>query len=308
MNAPSRRLACYLAAFGCRIHEGRALSIAYGGNAVIARSEGGIGVSRYDWGRTHPGIDRILEAISPVRAAVTEHRLYRRIDSRQAMVTFMEHHVFAVWDFMSLLKSLQRDLTCVEVPWVPRGPATSRRLINDIVLVEESDELGNGFTSHFELYRTGMAEAGADTTAIDTFLGLLSTGANVPAALRAGGVPGPAAEFALNTFELIAGSPVHCRAAAFAFGREDLIPEMFDQVIRQDGDNAHAAFRDYLARHIEVDAEEHPPMAMQMVADLCGDDEGRWAECAGAAVRTLRARARLWDGIVAAIETPVTIG
>jgi len=264
-------------------------------------------MSRYDWGQTHPGIDRIHNAIDPARRMVTEHPIYRRIDGRQAMTAFMEHHVFAVWDFMSLLKSLQRSLTCVDVPWVPRGPATSRRLINDIVLVEESDELGGGFTSHFELYRTGMAEAGADTTAIDAFLALLSSGADISMAVRAARVPVPAAEFVSTTFEIIASGPVHCQAAAFAFGREDLIPEMFDQVIRQDGENAYPTFRDYLARHIEVDGEEHTPMAMQMVADLCGEDAVRWAQCADAATRTLRARARLWDGILAAIETPANV-
>src|SRR5580704_18311388 len=102
--------------------------------------------------------------------------LYAALDSRPAILTFMEHHVFAVWDFMSLLKSLQRNLTCVELPWVPTGPTGSRRLINDIVLVEESDERGDGFISHFELYLEGMAQAGADRAAIDAFIGLIRHG------------------------------------------------------------------------------------------------------------------------------------
>ena len=98
-------------------------------------------MSRYDWGETHPGIEKLKAAITPARDRVVTHPLYSALDSHEAIVTFMEHHVFAVWDFMSLLKSLQRNLTCVEVPWVPTGPTGSRRLINDIVLVEESDEL-----------------------------------------------------------------------------------------------------------------------------------------------------------------------
>src|SRR5882757_7483526 len=117
-------------------------------------------MSRYDWGQTHPGIERLEKAVDPARSRVVSHPLYKNLDSLDAVVTFMEHHVFAVWDFMSLLKSLQRNLTCVEVPWVPTGPAGSRRLINDIVLVEESDELGNGFISHFELYVDGMRRSG----------------------------------------------------------------------------------------------------------------------------------------------------
>ena len=127
-------------------------------------------MSRYDWGQRHPGIDRLEEQIGEARRAVIGHPMYAALDSGHAIRTFLEHHVFAVWDFMSLLKSLQRNLTCVEVPWVPTGPTGSRRLINDIVLVEESDERGSGFISHFELYLDGMAEAGADTSVIDAFI------------------------------------------------------------------------------------------------------------------------------------------
>src|ERR1700737_2768834 len=123
-------------------------------------------------GQTHPGTDLLgAGASAPARGVI--HPLYANLNTRAAINTFLEHHVFAVWDFMSLLKSLQRNLTCVELPWVPTGPTGSRRLINDIVLVEESDELRGGFISHFELYVAGMAEAGADTGSIDGFLHLL---------------------------------------------------------------------------------------------------------------------------------------
>ncbi|GGZ94682.1 DUF3050 domain-containing protein [Streptomyces bluensis] len=258
-------------------------------------------MSRYDWNMNHEGIDRARAAIEPTRKEVTAHPIYQRINSRADMATFLEHHVFAVWDFMSLLKSLQRELTCVDVPWVPLGSEVSRRLINDIVLVEESDELNGGFTSHFELYRAGMAEADADTTRIDTFLALVKEGHDVPAALRVAQVPAPAAEFVRTTFEIISDRPLHCRAAAFAFSREDLIPDMFDQVIKKEGTDRFPLFCDYLARHIEVDGEEHTPMAMQMVADLCGEADTRWQEAAETAKLALEARIRLWDGIVEAM-------
>ncbi|MER6013287.1 DUF3050 domain-containing protein [Streptomyces bluensis] len=258
-------------------------------------------MSRYDWNMNHEGIDRARAAIEPTRKEVTAHPIYQRMNSRADMATFLEHHVFAVWDFMSLLKSLQRDLTCVDVPWVPLGSEVSRRLINDIVLVEESDELNGGFTSHFELYRAGMAEADADTTRIDTFLALVKEGHDVPAALRVAQVPAPAAAFVRTTFEIISDRPLHCRAAAFAFSREDLIPDMFDQVIKKEGTDRFPLFCDYLARHIEVDGEEHTPMALQMVADLCGEADTRWQEAAETAKLALEARIRLWDGIVEAM-------
>jgi len=259
-------------------------------------------MSRYDWGQRHPGIDRLEEQISDTRRVVVEHPLYAALDSTDAIRRFQEHHVFAVWDFMSLLKSLQRNLTCVELPWVPTGPTGSRRLINDIVLIEESDERRGGFISHFELYLDGMAEAGADTATIHAFIDRLRAGKPVLEAIDDVNVPRPAAEFVRLTWGLIESAPVHAQAAAFAFGREDLIPDMFQQVV---GVNERIGsldtFVDYLARHIQVDSEEHTPMAMQMLADLCGEDDVKWAECTDTIKLALAARARLWDGILAAI-------
>jgi hypothetical protein len=259
-------------------------------------------MSRYDWGQTHPGIERLEQAVSDSRGRVVSHPLYASLTTQAAIVTFMEHHVFAVWDFMSLLKSLQRSLTCVEVPWVPSGPTGSRRLINDIVLVEESDELDGGFISHFELYVEGMAEAGANTSGINSFVSQIRDGVSVEKALLET-APACAADFVRATWDLIEGAPVHGRAAAFAFGREDLIPEMFSQVVAvKDQGNKLDTFVDYLERHIEVDGEEHTPMAMQMLADLCGDDDAKWEEAAQTVNLALTARYRLWDGILAAIQ------
>ncbi|RVU16282.1 DUF3050 domain-containing protein [Streptomyces antnestii] len=255
---------------------------------------------RYHWDRSHPGLTALREAIEPVRRQVVGHEIYRELNSLERVRTFQERHVFAVWDFMSLLKCLQRQLTCVDLPWVPSGPTASRRLINEIVLVEESDELGDGYISHFELYLDGMARAGADTGPVDGFLRLLGTGTGVEQAAKAAGIPSAAAEFMTVTWDIIENAPVHCQAAAFAFGREDLIPEMFEQVIRiEDVDNQLTVFKDYLARHIEVDGEQHTPMAMQMLIDLCGDDQERWTQCADTVRRALSARVALWDGILA---------
>lgn len=261
-------------------------------------------VSRYDWEMSHPQIERLQAITATARDTVLSHTLYANLDSHAAIVTFMEHHVFAVWDFMSLLKSLQRSLTCVTVPWVPSGPSISRRLINDIVLVEESDELGSGYLSHFELYVAGMAEAGADKTVIDAFIQLIKDGKPVQTAMTAAGVPSPSAEFVNATWGLVTSAPVHCQAAAFAFGREDLIPDMFARVVMLNQQNGRLSkFVDYLARHIEVDGEQHTPMAMQMLVDLCGDDEVKWEQCAQTVDAALRTRLRLWDGIMSVINT-----
>jgi hypothetical protein len=256
---------------------------------------------RYHWDRQHPGLAALQQAIEPARQRVLSHPMYGRLNSLEAVRTFQETHVFAVWDFMSLLKSLQRTLTCVSVPWVPSGPTASRRLINDIVLVEESDELGDGFTSHFELYIAGMAESGADTGPITAFVELLREGTAVTEALKLAAAPQAAVDFVAVTWSIIETAPVHCQAAAFAFGREDLIPEMFQQVISiEDEKGQLGAFKDYLARHIEVDGEQHTPMAMQMLIDLCGEDDATWAACAETVRTALEARTELWTAIHAA--------
>lgn len=261
-------------------------------------------MSRYDWGKQDPAIDKLRAVIDTARQEVITHPIYHRLKTLPDVNTFTEHHVFAVWDFMSLLKNLQRHLTCTDVPWVPRGSTESRRLINDIVLVEESDELGNGFVSHFELYVQGMEQAGADTAPITRFLDQLRAGTTVPDALTHATVPPAAARFVTTTWNFIEQAPLHCQAAAFAFGREDLIPEMFDQVVKIADQNGRLApFRDYLARHIEVDGEQHTPMAMAMLADLCGHDRNKWDQCSATIISALQARVSLWDGIITALDT-----
>jgi hypothetical protein len=261
-------------------------------------------MSRYDWGKTNSQVDGLHRTIDGVRNAVIKHPVYGELRTLHDVNIFMEHHVFAVWDFMSLLKALQRELTCVDIPWTPKGSAESRRLINEIVLVEESDELNDTFISHFELYLEGMKHSGADNTAIMAFLDLISSGFDVREALAEAEAPPAAAEFVRTTWHIIKNAPVHCKAAAFAFGREDLIPQMFDQVIKVDDQGGRlATFRDYLARHIEVDGEVHTPMAMAMLAALCGDNQARWDDCGRTVSQALTARRQLWDGIVAAIDS-----
>ncbi|MFI6110851.1 DUF3050 domain-containing protein [Kitasatospora sp. NPDC051164] len=143
-----------------------------------------------------------------------------------------------------------------------------------------------------------MRQAGADVRPVQEFLGLLGTGTAVPEALKAAEAPQAAADFTGTTWSIIENAPVHCRAAAFAFGREDLIPDMFTRVIAiDDPDGVLTAFKDYLARHIEVDGEQHTPMAMQMLIDLCGDDQAKWDSCAETVRTALQARSRLWTTI-----------
>jgi hypothetical protein len=229
----------------------------------------------------------------------------------------MQSHVFAVWDFMSLLKALQSQLTCTAVPWSPTPFPASRRFINEIVLGEESDIYGTRAISHFELYLQAMRESGASTHTIDTLIQQLREGSTVSAALALCGAPEHAQRFVQTTFQIIERGEIHATAAAFTFGREDLIPEMFRGFLRDldagqythEGSQIHRSLRTlrwYFDRHIEVDGEDHGPMALRMISELCGDDARKWTEAAEAAETALRSRIALWDGIATSLKQSET--
>jgi hypothetical protein len=246
-------------------------------------------------------IETLAARIAPQRARLAAHPLYEKIHTAEQLRTFMESHVFAVWDFMSLLKSLQRRLTCIDVPWQPTQFPESRRFINEIVLGEESDVFEGRAISHFELYLEAMRESGADLRPISALSAQLSAGSGT-FDLHACGVPEPGRRFVASTFALIRTGGLHQIAAAFTFGREDVIPEMFRGLVRDLNaklGGQFAKFQWYLERHIEVDGEDHGPLALRMVADLCGGNEALWEEATRAAESALTARLALWDGILA---------
>jgi hypothetical protein len=250
---------------------------------------------------TSPQIDRIRSRLAPLRHSLLAHPVYARIDGIEALRLFMEDHAFAVWDFMSLLKALQRRLCCVDVPWTPPPSPAACRLINEIVLAEESDEDGHGgYASHFDLYLRAMKRSGAGTDRISLFVGEVRKGRGVTPALETAGVPGSVRRFVGQTFETIDRGDVCSIASAFAFGREDLLPDVFRRIVEEldvaaGGDLGD--FRYYLDRHIELDGGDHGPMAERLVESLGGDDPDRWRSAEDAAVRSLEARIILWDGI-----------
>ena len=243
----------------------------------------------------------IEERTREVRQALLQHGLYRRMRTLSEFRLFLEHHVYAVWDFMSLLKALQSRLTCTEVPWVPRGDPRVRALINEIVLAEESDTgCGEVPLSHFELYLTAMEEAGADTRPIRCFVERMACGQGLEAACQEAKVPICAQRFMQHTFDVIRTRPVHALAAAFTYGREGVIPMMFGEIVTRLDGQSHGAlrtFRRYLDRHIVLDGDEHFRAGERMVALLCAGEQGRVEEAATAALDALNVRLAFWDAI-----------
>jgi hypothetical protein len=251
-------------------------------------------------------ITKLKDSISPLREQLISHPLYKNIGTVDDLQLFMQSHVFAVWDFMSLLKSLQRQLTCVNLPWLPTGNANTRYLINEIVVGEESDvDQHQNRTSHFELYYKAMLQAGCNTRVIDSFIDQLKSGNSVEAALQKSGIGNNVASFVANTFNVINDTAAHVQAAVFTFGREDLIPSMFINMVKELGtqqpDKVETLLY-YLERHIEVDGDHHSKLAYAMTAELCGENETYWEEATQAVKQALKARINLWDGILNSIE------
>lgn len=232
------------------------------------------------------------------------HPVYARVRDEASVRVFMRHHVFAVWDFQSLLKALQRRLTCVELPWLPTGDPQARRLINEVVLEEESDEHPDGgYASHFELYLQAMRECGADTGPIERLTSALADGEDYRALLDAGGLPGGVGRFLDATLRSIESGDLHRMVALFTYSREDLIPGMFTALVRELArrDGGWRLFRWYLERHIEVDGERHGPISHALLQRICGDDARLWREAGETAIDALEARVALWDATAAAL-------
>jgi hypothetical protein len=242
----------------------------------------------------------LIDSMSGEREALLSHPVYEAVGDDVALRRFMGAHVFAVWDFMSLLKALQRRLTCVEVPWSPPRSRVAARLVNEIVLGEESDEVSPGLTtSHYELYVQAMREICADTTPVETFVALIAKGATPGHALAVSAPPSFVRNFVEETLRLAMTGAVEELAASFLLGREDLVPAMFRRLLPGVASSREtASLRLYLQRHVDVDEGHHGPLARRLLSELCGEDEARWKRAATAAGAALVARRRLWDGVV----------
>ena len=256
-------------------------------------------------------IERIVKELYYLREVLQNHPVYSSIHTATDIRLFMEHHVFAVWDFMSLLKQLQSQLSCNEVPWVPSGHPAASRLINEIVWGEESDINRKGVPmSHFEMYLEAMHSMGADPVEINRLLQQLKEGHHIDAILVNSFVPSHITNFLKFTFEVVQTKKPHIVAAVFTFGREDLIPDMFIEIIKNLKQTNNLELADliyYFERHIEIDADEHGPLALEMIQQLCGKNDEKWAEVLLYSKRALNLRIQFWDGILQTIENQKTL-
>jgi len=255
-------------------------------------------------------LESLRRSLEPLRRQLLGHRLHRLLAAPEALRVFMQHHVFAVWDFMSLAKSLQRNFTCVTVPWLPPAHSVVARLINDIILEEETDLDSEGRpVSHFELYLGAMEQYGANTDAIHRLVAGLTQGQPWRQALEAARPPAASLRFTTRTLEMVERNRPPELAAALSLGREDLLPDLFRQMVGQVAGGSGgrlSRFEYYLDRHIELDGGKHGSASAQLLLAACGRQSEAWELASRAAVETLRERLALWDGIAADIDRLLT--
>ncbi|RDI51292.1 DUF3050 domain-containing protein [Flavobacterium glaciei] len=257
-------------------------------------------------------IATINNSIQPQKELLLQHSLYKKVRTIEDLHCFLENHVYAVWDFMSLLKALQSKLTCTTTPWFATANPETRYLINEIVLAEESDlTLDGKRSSHYEMYIEAMEACKANTDGIHQFLKEVDSLKNIFVAIKTSNLHPNIKAFLDFTFRVIDEGKSHEIAAAFTFGREDLIPSMFTEILR----NFQANFPEtdlskliyYFERHIELDADEHGPMAMKMITDLCGTDAQKWSDVEEVSKLALEKRIGLWDAIEETIMMKVEL-
>ena len=241
-------------------------------------------------------------------ALLLDHPLYSQVGSVADLRRFMEDHVFAVWDFMSLLKRLQQDMTCISVPWVPADNAKAARLINDIVIGEETDVGPDGsYVSHLALYLRAMQDIGASTHQFEKFRSLALIGLPVEIALARIGAPRHVQAFVAYTMGFANSGSTEEVLAAFFYGCEDIIPEMFRRLLdtlygaKHNTDRLHH-FVYYIDRHIELDGDSHGPKGRELLEDLVMNSPHARKRALGAACRSIKARIELWDGTLSNVR------
>lgn len=243
--------------------------------------------------------------LSPLKEKLITHPLYDSIKDENSIIIFMENHVFSVWDFQSLLKSLQLQLTCIETPWHPTNDNEARRLINEIVLDEESGlNPQGGYSSHFELYREAMIDAGANISKIDELIFEIKKGSELKRIFNSL-LPKNVLNFVEHTFENIGSKNLINLLSIFTYGREDVIPDMFSKLIKrfyEEDPKRWGKLNYYLNEHIQCDDIRHGPMAKKILENFCGEDNLKWSLAEKAAINALNQRDLMWDNILKSIK------
>ena len=200
-------------------------------------------------------LSELQKQIKPLRDQLMDHPLYISIREKEDLRIFMEGHVYAVWDFASLINGLCTRLTHL---------GDHSELDNESLLALLSAITNQGPETEgkpfglFSDYRNAMQLAGASTFEIDDLVNRVRQGTPPERAILDSKLPGYVVQFLDHTFSILRENNLVVMAATFAFGRGGLIPELFSRMVDkrvQEGDESLTGLQAYLNGYIEVGSE-----------------------------------------------------
>lgn len=236
-------------------------------------------------------ITLLEKKLSTLHEELSGHDVYKNLLNIQNLRVFMEYHVFAVWDFMTLLKGIQKNITCTQIPWRPSTyPKELVRLVNSMVLDEESDiDHNNEACDHFSLYVRAMEELGADSKPIKSFLKNLDIDQ----------LTMPLREFVQFNITMAQSYPLHILVGVFYFGRENLIAKIFEPILENLKSFSHNTIPKsliyYLQRHVELDGSTHSTQCKKLLETVCMDNPKSYQEALSFGIQACLLRKKLWD-------------
>jgi len=243
--------------------------------------------------------------IREVTRELQNHELYYSVKTIEDVRTYMKFQVWCVWDFMTLVKSLQLGLISSSVIWLPPKEASLGSFIYEILSTEETDinHTADGHASHFETYLLAMKQAGANIKPINAFIESLQSGTPYKEALAKAEIPTEAKEFVATTLKY-AHSSLHIAVSAFCLSREGIIPSMFTTFLNNFAVAEDLSiFKWYLNRHITIDNDSHGPLSVKLFRTIIGTDETKLDEALDAALEALKARKVFLDEILKEIKS-----
>ena len=241
-------------------------------------------------------VQKLKKKLKEKENILYNHNIYSKTNNLEQLQIFMENHIYAVWDFMLLVKYLQRKLTSVELIWKPTKYRISRHYINEIILNEESDLINSSYISHFELYKIAMIEINANTSSIDKFINEVTEEnyVSIISKLNQG-----LCNFLFDTFESITEKDLYHNIGYFYYGRENPIPQMFSRIIKNICSNYNCThMKLYLERHITMDGDIHGPITKIVINELIFDNIDNEINILLGGIHAIESRINFWNYIL----------
>ena len=237
--------------------------------------------------------------LNDLKQKITTHPLFANKLEREHICKFMESHIFAVWGFMSILKSLQKMITPNNLPWIPNRNTKNGlvNFVNEIILCEESDFIeGIGYISHFEIYLLAMKHIGAETDQLDKLTSKISDKGYSEKYIDDIDASDEVKSFLKHDLDVSINGTLPEIVGAFTLGREKVIPNMFSYILPaiEESSSSHHLIT-YLKRHIDIDGDRHGPLSMKLLDVSCNKEQLNLAYAA--AIKSLDLRLLVWDKV-----------